>query len=820
MRPSFNDTILMRMTRAMHQFPERSELSRYTLKMIVVAGAYFATAKLGLQLAAEHPSITAVWPPTGIALAALLIWGYRFWPGVAIGAALANAFTGDVPAVAVLGIATGNTLEALVGAYLLRLVRFRPQLDRVRDVLALVVLAAGLSTMVSATVGVTSLWIGDEIGSIGEWPSAWRVWWLGDMAGDLLVAPVLLVLSNGVRLRRQPGRIAEACVLLCTLVALSLIIFSRDAPLTYLVFPPLIWAALRFRQLGATVSSLIVAGIAVGFTNADVGPFARSSADDSFLLSQTFTGVGAVAALLLAAITSERQQAEEKLQQAHHRLEGRMEERTAELDRSHKELELQGLIARNMTEGVCLVRASDSAIVYANSELERILGYSPGELDGKHVDMLNYGPGALPTNLARRMSQESGNSGEAPYEVLNRKKDGTPVWCRLHTSAFDHPEYGKVWVAVHEDITERKRADLLERSFIPERLPDIPGVELAARFVPGGAGVDVGGDWYDVIELDSGCIGLVIGDVAGRGVQAAAVMAQLRNALRAYAFESHPPATTLERLNTLAWNLDQGAMVMATAIYLVYDPSSGLVRFANAGHLPPLHSKPDGSTEFLEKGRSLPIGVRSGTSYVEAECLLSPGSKLLLYTDGLVEKRRVPIDSSLSRLADCSSTGRGLSDLCDHVLATLDPSGDDDVALLALEPVTLARENLKLTLPAEPPSLASLRGALRRWLREGETAESERFEIVLACNEAVANSIEHAYGPRAGLVQMDAGLSDGMISITVRDFGHWRSPRGADRGRGLTMIEAIMDSVNISTGPNGTEVRMARKLGMPQDDAA
>src|SRR6185503_16279245 len=148
--------------------------------------------KLGLQLASEHPSITAVWPPTGIALAAVFVWGYRLWPGVALGAALANTFTGDAPPVAVVGITIGNTLEALVGVYLLRLARFRPALDRVRDVLALVVLAAGLSTMVSATLGVTSLWIGDRIEDVGDLPAAWRVWWLGDMTGDLLVAPLLL----------------------------------------------------------------------------------------------------------------------------------------------------------------------------------------------------------------------------------------------------------------------------------------------------------------------------------------------------------------------------------------------------------------------------------------------------------------------------------------------------------------------------------------------------------------------------------------------------------------------------------------------------
>src|SRR5436190_16067355 len=277
---------------------KRSELGRYVGKTLVVASAYFVTAKLGLKLAFAHASITAVWPPTGISLAALVIWGYRLWPGVALGAVLANTFTGNAPAISVLGISIGNTLEALLGTYLLlELARFRPSLERVRDVLALVLLAGVLSTMVSATIGVASLWIGDQIHSAGDLPSAWRVWWLGDMGGDLLVAPFLLVLASGPRFRLERARVAEGCALLCILVGLSVLIFSQDRPYPYLIFPPLIWAALRFGQPGATLSSLIVATIAVLFTEHDVGPFARGSPDSSLLVSQTFMGVAGATAL-------------------------------------------------------------------------------------------------------------------------------------------------------------------------------------------------------------------------------------------------------------------------------------------------------------------------------------------------------------------------------------------------------------------------------------------------------------------------------------------------------------------------------------------
>jgi integral membrane sensor domain MASE1/anti-sigma regulatory factor (Ser/Thr protein kinase) len=785
----------MVMSRVTRQLRARPELSGYGAKIILVAAAYFGTAKLGLALAYEHASITAVWPPTGIALAALFMWGSRMWPGVTLGALLANASTGDAPAISVVGITIGNTLEALAGVYLLRLAGFRPSLERVRDVLALIVLAAGASTIVSATIGVTSLWIGDQIDGAGDLPSAFRVWWLGDMSGDLLVAPFLFVLASRPALRLTRRRLAEAGALLCVLVGLALIVFFGTGLRTYIVFPPLIWAAYRFGHVGAASGSLIVATIAVIFTQNDLGPFAPGSPDESLLTSQTFMAVAGGTALLLAAVTSERRHAEEELRRAHGRLEQTVEARTAEVERSHRELELQALIARNMAEGVCVVRASDSAIVYANPEFERMFGYGAGETSGERFPARS----------------------EAIYEALQTKGDGTPLWCRVHTSSFEHPDYGTVWVAVHEDITERKRADVLERSLVPERLPAIPGVNLAARFIPGGAGVEVGGDWYDVLEIGDGSIGLAIGDVAGRGVQAAAIMAQLRNALRAYALESHPPAVTLDRLNALAWNFDRN--VMATVVYLRFDPTSGSVRLASAGHLPPLLAKPDGSTTFLERGRSLPLGARPDTQYSDAEYMLDPDTTLILYTDGLVERRRELIDEGLARLAEAARDAHDdLESFCDRLLSAIEPSPEDDVALLALETIQLVPEHLHLTMPAEPLTLAALRRALRRWLRECDATDSESNDIILACNEVFSNSIEHAYGPGDGRVEMDAALDDHEISIIVRDFGTWRDPRGENRGRGLDLVEAVMDAVTVVRKPQeGTEVRMVRKLERPAE---
>jgi integral membrane sensor domain MASE1/anti-sigma regulatory factor (Ser/Thr protein kinase) len=285
----------------------------YAAKVAGVAAAYYGSAKLGLSLAFETGNVTAIWPPTGIALAALILWGYRIWPGVAVGAFLANAWTG-IPLYAVLGITTGNTLEALAGAYLLnRFADFRPSLERVRDVFALVALAGALSTTISATFGVTSLLLADEI-SGGELGSVWRTWWLGDLGGDLIVAPALLIAASHWPFNRAPGRPLEALGLALILVAVSLLVFSTSTTLIYLIFPPLIWAALRFWQPGAAATSLIVAGVAIPFAEGDTGPFAGHPPDERLLLAQTFVGVAGITALVLAAVITERRRVEDTVE--------------------------------------------------------------------------------------------------------------------------------------------------------------------------------------------------------------------------------------------------------------------------------------------------------------------------------------------------------------------------------------------------------------------------------------------------------------------------------------------------------------------------
>jgi PAS domain S-box-containing protein len=354
-QPEGANASLTRLFEAVAGVRGRPALSRYAIRLVLVSAAYFGAAKLGLSLAHEQSSITAVWAPTGIALAALLIWGYRLWPAVALGALLANLWTG-IPLISVLGITTGNTFEALVGAYLLLRIGFQRSLESVNDVLALVVFGGVISTMVSATVGVTSLWVGGAT-AFSDIARDWRVWWLGDMGGDLVVAPLLLALASPGPRNALRGRFVEAGASLVLLVPFSILVFSQ-LPLPYLLFPVFIWSALRYRQLGAAAASLVVAVIAVAFTANDAGPFVHGSPDDSLLLAQGFMGVASVSALLLAAVTSQRQRAAEALQRARDGLEARVRERTTELEGSNAQLGL----ARELAFLVAGAKTVDDAL--------------------------------------------------------------------------------------------------------------------------------------------------------------------------------------------------------------------------------------------------------------------------------------------------------------------------------------------------------------------------------------------------------------------------------------------------------------------------
>ena len=290
--------------------------------VFALAAVYLAAARLGLMMDAVAGFATLVWPATGIALAALLLFGFRLWPGIFIGAAVANAWTGAPLGVA-LAIAAGNTLEALVGAWALRRVPgFRTSLDRVRDVLALIVLAALASTAISAAFGVASLYLGGLVAG-SQAGAAWRAWYVGDAIGDLVVAPLLLVGATASWVI-HPRRRLELAALVIAVVATNVIVFGSSSAdevarvsRAYLVFPPLIWAALRFGHRGAVTTTFVTAAIAIWGTALGNGPFARSVLNESLFGLQLFMAVVAATFLVLGASVAERRRAVESLSRAH-----------------------------------------------------------------------------------------------------------------------------------------------------------------------------------------------------------------------------------------------------------------------------------------------------------------------------------------------------------------------------------------------------------------------------------------------------------------------------------------------------------------------
>jgi serine phosphatase RsbU (regulator of sigma subunit)/CheY-like chemotaxis protein/anti-sigma regulatory factor (Ser/Thr protein kinase) len=364
---------------------------------------------------------------------------------------------------------------------------------------------------------------------------------------------------------------------------------------------------------------------------------------------------------------------------------------------------------------------------------------------------------------------------------------------------------------------EHDLVELLQRSLLPQELPTIPRLELAARYLASVEATAIGGDWYDVLRLPDGGVALVIGDVVGHGVQAATVMGELRHGLRAYILEGHGPAGALARLDALV-EATRGSRMIATLLVLLIDADLQRLRFASAGHLPPLLVGPDGAAAFLRGGLVAPLGMIGQTAIEEAVEPLAPGEAILLFTDGLVERRDESLDDGLARLRAVAAdrAGEPLEAFCDHVLHDVGLGRSDhrdDVALVTLRVLGRRPEQLRLRLAAEPSALRGLRRELAAWLETVGAEAAEIEDLVLATSEAAANAVEHAYGPGDHEFELEAEQRDGRVHIQVRDFGGWRTTRGQLRGTGLKLIHQLCDTAVIHRGEEGTCIEMTRQVG-------
>ena len=358
---------------------------------------------------------------------------------------------------------------------------------------------------------------------------------------------------------------------------------------------------------------------------------------------------------------------------------------------------------------------------------------------------------------------------------------------------------------------DRAAASALQRSLMPGALPRVTGIEFAARYIPGDAG-GLGGDWYDVFSLPSGRLGVVIGDVVGRGLQAAVIMGRLRSALRAFALEEDDPAEVLERLDGNVQHFEEN--VMATVLYAIFEPSLERVSLSSAGHLPPIIAQPGERSALLNVPIDLPVGVSVGPPRRTTTIDLPDHGLLFLYTDGLVERRGSPLDAGLDALCEVVRAEEAES-VCGGVLHRMigaTPVGDDVAMLVAHRLGTPSVVPLSIVVPAVTRTLSDVRSSVRRWLAAAGASPEDAADILVATGEACSNVVEHAYGPAGGTLVVQMELEGATVVGTVRDNGRWRPARGQERGRGTALIRQCSDDMDVTAGPGGTTVIFRRHL--------
>jgi PAS domain S-box-containing protein len=415
---------------------------RFALLGAAIAGAYVGAAKLGLTLDVSHGVITPVWAPSGIALASLLILGVRYWPAVAVGAFVANA-TGDASVAVAAGITVGNTLAAVAGVVLVRMLGFSIALDRVRSVLALVVGGALASTASSATNGVTVVTLAGA--TEDSYGSAWLLWWFGDAIGVLMVAPALLVLFASRRSRPTRARVLEALALLVALATVSAIVFLAGAwRYPYVIFPFLLWAALRFRQAGAAAASFLVGALGTWGAIEGTIPIGADTATGRVQIVQALFALVAVSLLVVGATLAERETGRKALVQTASRLG-----------------EAQALAHIGSWEWD--IRRD---VVTWSDELYRVFGRSPGSGPVTYFSYLEHIHPDDRTFVDQAITRAHGDREPFAFEHRIVRPDGAERVVSSRGRVILNGDEAVSMVGTAQDVTEQRQADRLREDIL------------------------------------------------------------------------------------------------------------------------------------------------------------------------------------------------------------------------------------------------------------------------------------------------------------------------------------------------------------------
>jgi PAS domain S-box-containing protein len=344
----------------------------------------------------------------------------------------------------------------------------------------------------------------------------------------------------------------------------------------------------------------------------------------------------------------------------------------------------------------------------------------------------------------------------------------------------------------------------------PTELP--PG--FAVRYEPAVPPLEIGGDWYDVLPVGDHRIGIIVGDCVGRGLSAAAVMGQLRSSARALLLTGAEPAMLLEQLDSVAKLIPDA--FCTTVFMAILDTESGVFSYSCAGHLPAMLATPQSDPILLSHALSVPLAVHRKGSRPQTSVVLPPGSTLMLYTDGLVERRDVSIDDGIARVGQLLTDGMNLTvdTLAKTVLSEMTPPNgyDDDIAIVVYR---RPYAPLMIEIEAAADELSGTRRELAAWMRAAAIPEYTIADIVLAVNEACANGIEHAYrGHEPGKVRVEAENDGARVHVRIIDTGSWKAAPAnpGTRGRGLLLIRAVSDWLELDCTPSGTTVDMSFRL--------
>ena len=366
---------------------------------------------------------------------------------------------------------------------------------------------------------------------------------------------------------------------------------------------------------------------------------------------------------------------------------------------------------------------------------------------------------------------------------------------------------GQALHRAYQTDQQRETALALQRAILgPSRLP----TGFAVRYEPATRPLEVGGDWYDIVELPDGRIGIMVGDCVGHDLGAATVMGQLRSACRALLLQDASASQALTAMDRFA-SFVPGAEC-ATVFCGIFDPATGSLRYSSAAHPPGIVVHPDGRVVLLDGARALPLAIRQDAGRTDAEYVLPPRSTLLLYTDGLVERRGQPLTEGIAAAgaAVAEAGAASLEELASQVMARLAPAGgyEDDVAMVLYHHPA----PLDVLFSAESEQLASVRATLRGWLRSCDVSARTSQDVLVAAGEAIANAIEHGHRHLPGRqVRLRAVSTANQLRLTITDSGRWRTTPPGDRGlrgHGIALMRALMQQVTIEPGPTGTTVEM------------